>query len=109
MKHFMLRSLMLLSLLCSTLGVNSVWAQLTSLEVGKVYHFTNANYTGKAMGATNPRSVAGVAADVDNKAQLWYVESKKQQRLCLAQLRFWHLPSSEWSINPLDIGKHYRI
>ena len=88
MKHFMLRSLMLLSLLCSTLGVNSVWAQLTSLEVGKVYHFTNANYTGKAMGATNPRSVAGVAADVDNKAQLWYVESKNNNGYALRNLGF---------------------
>ncbi len=88
MKHFMLRSLMLLSLLCSTLGVNSVWAQLTSLEVGKVYHFVNANYTEKAMGATNPRSVAGVAADDDNKAQLWYVETKNEHGYALRNLGF---------------------
>ena len=88
MKHFMLRSLMLLSLLCSTLGVNSVWAQLTAFEVGKVYHFVNANYTEKAMGATNPRSVAGVAADANNKAQLWYVETKNEHGYALRNLGF---------------------
>ena len=88
MKHFMLRSLMLFSLLCSTLGVNSVWAQLPAFEVGKVYHFTNANYTEKAMGATNPRSVAGVAADDDNKAQLWYVETKNEHGYALRNLGF---------------------
>ena len=88
MKHFMLRSLMLLSLLCTTLGVNSVWAQLTAFEVGKVYHFTNANYTEKAMGATNPRSVAGVAANINNKAQLWYVESQNEHSYALRNLGF---------------------
>ena len=88
MKHFMLRSLMLFSLLCSTWGVGSVWAQLTKLEVGGVYHFVNANYTEKAMGATNPRSVAGVAADDDNKAQLWYVESKNEHGYALRNLGF---------------------
>ena len=88
MKQFMLRSLMLLSLLCSTLGVNSVWAQLTAFEVGKVYHFTNANYTEKAMGATNPQSVAGVAANDDNKAQLWYVESQNEHGYALRNLGF---------------------
>ena len=88
MKQFMLRSLMLLSLLCSTWGVSSVWAQLTAFEVGKVYHFVNANYTEKAMGATNPRSVAGVAANINNKAQLWYVESKNEHGYALRNLGF---------------------
>ncbi len=88
MKHFMLRSLMLFSLLCSTLGVNSVWAQLPAFEVGRVYHFTNANYTEKAMGATNPRSVAGVAKDDTIKAQLWYVESKNEHGYALRNLGF---------------------
>ena len=88
MKQFMLRSLMLFSLLCSTWGVSSVWAQLTAFEVGKVYHFVNANYTEKAMGATNPQSVAGVAKDDTNKAQLWYVESKKEHGYALRNLGF---------------------
>lgn len=78
MKHFMLRSLMLLSLLCSTWGIGSAWAQLTSLEVGKVYHFTNAKYSDKALAATYPNSVAGVAVDEENKSQLWYVAEKTE-------------------------------
>ena len=65
-----------------------MWAQLTAFEVGKVYHFVNANYTEKAMGATNPQSVAGVAANDDNKAQLWYVESQNEHGYALRNLGF---------------------
>ena len=76
MKLFTQWRFILLSALFSILGAGNVWAQLTELEVGRVYHFTNVNYTGKAMGATSPNSVAGVTADDTNKAQLWYVAEK---------------------------------
>ena len=67
----------LLTALFGLLGVGNVWAQLTELEVGKVYHFTNVGYSDKALAATNPASVAGVAKNESSKAQLWYVESMR--------------------------------
>ena len=66
----------LLTALFTLLGVGNVWAQLTELEVGKVYHFTNVGREGKALGATAPSSVGGVTVDNSNKSQLWYVEAK---------------------------------
>ncbi|MBR5530746.1 MAG: discoidin domain-containing protein [Bacteroidaceae bacterium] len=66
----------LLTALFGLLGVGNVWAQLTSLELGKVYHFTNVGREGKALGATAPSSVGGVTVDNSNKSQLWYVEAK---------------------------------
>ncbi|MBO7294283.1 MAG: M60 family metallopeptidase, partial [Bacteroidaceae bacterium] len=77
MKQFMLRNLMLFSLLCSTWGVGSAWAQLTSLEVGKVYHFTNAMHTNYAIGVNSSEEVRGITPV--NKAdynQLWRVAEK---------------------------------
>lgn len=65
-----------------------MWAQLTELEVGKVYHFTNVNYSDKALAATYPNSVAGVAVDKDNKSQLWYIESKNVNGYLLRNLAF---------------------
>ncbi len=88
MKLFTQWRFILLSALFSLLGVGSAWAQLTELEVGKVYHFTNVGYTDKAMGATNPQSVAGVAKDNTNKAQLWYVESKGDNGYALRNLGY---------------------
>ena len=73
MKLFTQWRFTLLSALFSLLGMGSAWAQLTALEQGKVYHFTNVGYTDKAMGATTTTSVAGVAKNLDSKAQLWYV------------------------------------
>ncbi len=88
MKLFTLWRLTLLTALFSLLGMGSAWAQLTDFELGKVYHFTNVAYTDKAMGATNPHSVAGVAKDTTNKAQLWYVESKGDNGYALRNLGF---------------------
>ena len=88
MKLFTQWRFILLSALFSLLGMGSAWAQLTKLEVGGVYHFVNANYTDKAMGATNPQSVAGVAKDSTNKAQLWYVERKGDNGYALRNLGF---------------------
>ena len=88
MKLFTLWRITLLSALFSLLGVGSAWAQLTKLEVGGVYHFTNVGYPDKAMGATNPQSVAGVAKDDSNKAQLWYVESENDNGYALRNLGF---------------------
>ena len=76
MKNIILSRFFLLMLMFSSLSVGQLWAQLTELEVGKVYHFTNVNYTTKAMGATSPNSVGGVTSDDTNKAQLWYVAEK---------------------------------
>ena len=81
-----------------------MWAQLTELEVGKVYHFTNVNYTGKAMGATSPNSVAGVTADDTNKAQLWYVAEKNGsgyyalRNLCYGTYLQTNGQSSAWTL-----------
>ncbi len=80
--------LMLLMLMISPFPVVQMWAQLTELEVGGVYHFVNANYTDKAMGATNSQSVAGVAKDNTNKAQLWYVESQNEHGYALRNLGY---------------------
>lgn len=75
-------------LMISPFPVVQMWAQLTELEVGKVYHFTNVGYPDKAMGATNFQSVAGVAKDNTNKAQLWYVESKGANGYALRNLGY---------------------
>ena len=88
MKLFTLWRFILLSALFSLLGIGSAWAQLTELEVGKVYHFTNVNYSDKALAATYPNSVAGVAVDIDNKSQLWYIESKNVNGYLLRNLAF---------------------
>lgn len=71
MKHFMLRSLMLFSLLCSTLGVNSVWAQLTH---GKVYNFANVGQTGKSLVIESDTKLIVATTDVADTKQQWYVE-----------------------------------
>ena len=76
MKQFTLRRITFLTALLSILGVSNVWAQLTELQKGKVYHFTNVGYTDKAMAATSPGNVGGVAKDQSNKMQLWYVAEK---------------------------------
>lgn len=80
--------LMLLMLMISPFPVVQMWAQLTELKVGGVYHFTNVGYPDKAMGATNSQSVAGVAKDNTNKAQLWYVESKGDNGYALRNLGY---------------------
>ena len=88
MKLFTLWRITLLSALFSLLGMGSAWAQLTELKVGGVYHFTNVGYPEKAMGATNPQSVTGVAKDNTNTAQLGYVESKGDNGYTLRNLGF---------------------
>ncbi len=77
MKNIILSRFFLLMLMFSSLSVGQLWAQLTELEVGKVYHFANVNYTTKAMGAASHKSVGGVISDNTNKAQLWYVETSQ--------------------------------
>ena len=74
-KNIWCRVLLILLLFAPLFGTKT-FAQLTELEVGQVYHFTNVNYTAKALGATSPNSVGGVTADNTNKAQLWYVAEK---------------------------------
>ena len=74
-KNTWCRVLLILLLFAPLFGTKT-FAQLMALEVGKVYHFTNVNYTAKALGATSPNSVGGVTADNTNKAQLWYVAEK---------------------------------
>ena len=74
-KNIWCRVLLILLLFAPLFGTKT-FAQLTELEEGKVYHFTNVNYTEKALGATSPNSVGGVTADNTNKAQLWYVAEK---------------------------------
>ncbi len=71
MKHFMLRSLMLLSLLCSTWGVGSVWAQL---ENGKVYCFENLGNEGKSLVITNSTNLTIATTNTDDFKQQWFVE-----------------------------------
>ena len=50
------------------------WAQ-TTLEVGKVYHFQNAHFTGRAITAVdgNNASVRAADTDKDDIRQQWYV------------------------------------
>ena len=88
MKLFTQWRFTLLSALFFLIGMGSAWAQLTELEEGKVYHFTNVGYPEKSMGATNSQSVAGVAKDTTNKAQLWYVESKGDNGYALRNLGY---------------------
>ena len=71
MKQFMLRSLMLFSLLCSTLGVNSVWAQLTH---GKVYNFANVGQTGKSLVIESDTKLIVATTDAADTKQQWYAE-----------------------------------
>lgn len=71
MKHFMLRSLMLFSLLCSTLGVNSVWAQLTH---GKVYNFANVGQAGKSLVIESDTKLIVATTDAADTKQQWYAE-----------------------------------
>lgn len=59
-----------LLILCSSVA----FAQLSSLTDGAVYHFQNVDNTGIALGASALSDVAGLASDIDNKSQQWYVE-----------------------------------
>ena len=77
-KNTLCRILLILLLFAPLFG-SKTFAQLTTLEVGKVYHFTNVNYTAKALAATTPTTTAGVTADDGNKSQLWYVEKSQQK------------------------------
>ena len=99
----MLRSLMLLSVLLSSLGISDAWAQLTTLEQGSVYHFTNVGREGQALAATNPTSVAGIATNTSSKAQLWYVEKVNNGYYALRNLGYGTYlqangQSSHWSL-----------
>lgn len=67
------------TLVCVLLGAERAGAQLASLEVGKVYHFTNARFTGYALGVNADAQVRGVTPV--NKAdhnQLWVVAEKDE-------------------------------
>ena len=68
MKHFMLRSLMLLSLLCSTWGVGSAWAQLRD---GGIYNFKNASATGQSMTITEYSYLIVATTNIEDEMQLW--------------------------------------
>ena len=48
------------------------WAQ-TTLEVGKVYHFQNAHFTGRAITAVDGNTVQAAATDKADIKQQWYV------------------------------------
>ncbi|MBE6293210.1 MAG: hypothetical protein E7090_00830 [Bacteroidales bacterium] len=63
------RMLLVLMAIILPMGVH---AQLSALEDGKVYHFTNKSDTNIAMAATGPNSVYGVTANSEQLTQLWY-------------------------------------
>ena len=68
MKHFMLRSLMLLSLLCSTWGGGSAWAQFKD---GGVYYFESAYLTDKSITTVDATKLTLVTTDESDTKQLW--------------------------------------
>ena len=77
MKLFTLWRFTLISALFSLLGIGSAWAQLTELEVGKVYHFANARYENYALGVNASEKVRGVTPiDKSDYNQLWIVAEK---------------------------------
>ncbi|MBQ3622372.1 MAG: discoidin domain-containing protein [Bacteroidaceae bacterium] len=63
------RMLLVLMAILLPMGVH---AQLSALEDGKVYHFTNKSNTNIAMAATGLNSVYGVTANSEQLSQLWY-------------------------------------
>ena len=71
MKQFMLRSLMLLSLLCSTWGVGGVWAQFRD---GGVYYFESAysETLGKSITLVDNQTYLNlVTTNTEDTKQLW--------------------------------------
>ena len=77
MKLFTQWRFILLSALFSLLGIGSAWAQLAGLEVGKVYHFTNARYPAYAMGVNASEQVRGITPiNKSDFNQLWRVAEK---------------------------------
>lgn len=69
-RHFKCwRILLVLMAILLPMGVH---AQLSALENGKVYHFTNKSNTNIAMAATGLNSVYGVTANSEQLSQLWY-------------------------------------
>ena len=77
MKLFTQWRFILLSALFSLLGMGSAWAQLTELEVGGVYHFTNARYPAYAMGVNASEQVRGITPiNKSDYNQLWSVAEK---------------------------------
>lgn len=72
MKQFMLRSLMLLSVLLSSLGISDAWAQLVG---GKVYCFENLGNEGKSLVITNSTNLTIATTNVADYKQQWYVET----------------------------------
>ncbi len=69
--------LMLLMLLILPFSVGQMWAQLSSLEVGGVYHFTNASHTDYAMGVNSSEEVKGITpVSKTDYNQLWVVAEK---------------------------------
>ena len=79
MKLFTQWRFILLSALFSLIGVGSAWAQLTELEVGKVYHFANARYENYALGVNASEKVRGVTPiDKSDYNQLWRVAEKNE-------------------------------
>ncbi len=63
------RILLVLMAIILPMGVH---AQLSALEDGKVYHFTNKSNTNIAMAVTGCNSVYGVTANSEQASQLWY-------------------------------------
>ena len=65
------------TLVCVLLGAERARAQLASLEVGKVYHFTNARFTEYALGVNADAQVRGVTpVNKEDHNQLWVVAEK---------------------------------
>lgn len=63
----------LLAMALLALYSTAAWAQLSSLENGKVYHFTCGGTTSVSLGASAVDDVAAVSTDVSDKAQQWLV------------------------------------
>ena len=63
----------LITMAFSALYGTTAWAQLSSLENGKVYHFTCGGTASVSLGASAVDDVAAVATDISDKAQQWLV------------------------------------
>ena len=64
-------------LMVAVFGSSALWAQLSNLEVGKVYHFTNKRYPDRALGLNESKLVRGVTpVNKSDYNQLWVVAGK---------------------------------
>lgn len=81
MRNSTLRRFLLFLLLLPTYLCTTAWAQLSTLEQGKVYRFVNVGQSSYALAATTTKGATGITAtSTSTKAdypQLWYVAEVK--------------------------------